>query len=96
MKPAKEKYLLDERIILLLQQSTNETNTAFTIARIIENNDDRKAGSMHLAVKLAARRLEQAGRICIWLPPGADRWESYHYGLSNVSDWHIRKGSCDE
>jgi hypothetical protein len=71
---------LEKRITGILEKSINRMNTAFTIARMIEEWDGRKRGSMHLAVKLAARRMEARGEIVIVGPK--DRWDSYLYALS--------------
>ena len=73
---------LDDRILQILSESINEMNDAFSIAYIIEGEDHRKRGSMHLAVKMAGRRLEREGAIII-LPPNKDAgWYSYTYCLT--------------
>lgn len=59
---------LEERVLDILKKSVGCSNNAFTVARIIEHEEDLKAGSMHLAVKKAAQRLERRGLILI-LPP---------------------------
>lgn len=70
---------LEERIRDILSKSINQMNTAYTIARMIEEWDSRKPGSMHLAVKMAGKRMQARGEITI-LPP-RDQWASYTYCL---------------
>lgn len=55
-------------------------NEADQIARIIEAEDRRKRGSMHLAVKREMRRME-ADRIVTLIAP-ATRWDSHTLCLS--------------
>jgi hypothetical protein len=64
-----------DRIAYILSRSPNQMNEAAQIARIIEAEDSRKRGSMHLAVKREMRRMESARLVCV-LPP-LTRWDSY-------------------
>ena len=68
---------LEERILHILDHSINGMNDASSIARIIEHEDRRRAGSMHLAVKMAARRLEAKDTIGI-LPPQVESGRASH------------------
>jgi len=70
---------LEEKIRRYLKSSPNEMAGAFGIARYIEMKENRKRGSMHLAVKLAARRMEAAGEIVILSPK--DQHDTYTYCL---------------
>lgn len=62
-------------MVYILANSANGMNTAWTVARIIEEEGERKSGSMHLAVKREMRRMESDGVIGI-LPPET-QWDSY-------------------
>lgn len=70
---------LDDRVLYILNNSINGHNDAFTIARIIEDGDNRKRGSMHLAVKMAARRLESKGMLLVM--PAKTEHDSIWYAL---------------
>jgi hypothetical protein len=63
------------RITHILYHSPNRMNEAAQVARIIEAEDRRKRGSMHLAVKREMRRMEAARLVCVLPPP--TRWDSY-------------------
>ena len=78
---------LDDRILCFLSKSINYMNDASTIARSFEAWDKRKRGSMHLTVKMAARRLERAGRIIILGP--RTQHDSHRYCL-------LERGEDDE
>lgn len=69
----------EEWLIKILKGSANGHNTAFSIARIIEYETGRKFGTMHLAVKMVARKLERQGRIVILAPK--TEHDSYTYCL---------------
>lgn len=66
---------LRERMVYILERSPNRMNDDGPIARIIEAEDNRKRGSMHLAVKMEMRRMVRDGIIHV-LPP-RDRWDAY-------------------
>ena len=66
---------LRDRMRYILTRSPNGMNEAAQIARIIEAEDKRKRGSMHLAVKREMRRMETARIVCVLPPP--TRWDSY-------------------
>lgn len=66
---------LRDRITYILANSPNGQNEAGQIARIIEQEDRLKRGSMHLAVKREMRRMETAQLICVLPPP--TRWDSH-------------------
>ena len=70
---------LEERILHILDHSINGMNDASSIARIIEHEDRRKAGSMHLAVKMAARRLDARGTIGTLAPQTDSGCNSHRY-----------------
>ena len=72
---------LEKRIIFILEHSINQMNDAASIARIIEYEDRRRAGSMHLAVKMAACRLETTNQIGILTPQTQAGTNSYRYYL---------------
>lgn len=76
---------LEDRILYILDNSVGGSNDASTIARIIEYEDEKKAGSMHLAVKMAAKRLNDRGTIGIMPPQTESGRSSYLYYRKQVT-----------
>lgn len=73
--PAVKPIATEEAVLAIVAGGLNNMASANDIARLLEKRHGRKAGSMHLAVKLCMRRLEAKGKIVV-LPP-KDQWGSY-------------------
>lgn len=77
-------------MIYILNNSANKMNRAFTIARIIEHEDAKKPGSMHLAVKREMDRMRRDNLIGI-LPPETEHDSYTLYLRQNKVDMANRK-----